>query len=144
MPPSQYRRYAPRLEVLVGGRTTPRSPHFNYRQTATDWTQFFLIVNNSRMTVPQTLVTEKQPSVTSTRRQTNTRGETTNILTHLLSPCYIERWPNPNLMYTVDHTFGNRSNKFIRACAKSSAHVHGTEIKGANFKLINTSVGHAR
>ena len=27
-----------------------------------------------------------------------------NTLTHLMSPYYTERWPNPNLMYTLDHT----------------------------------------
>ena len=47
-----------------------------------------------------------------------------------MSPYYTERRPNHNLMYTVDHTFGYRSKKLICACAKSSAHAHGTKIRG--------------
>ena len=37
-------------------------------------------------------------------------------------------------MYTVDHIFGYRSQTLIRACVKSSAHAHGTEIRGGNLK----------
>ena len=67
--------------------------------------------------------------------------ETSNTLTHLMSPYYTERQPNHNnLMYTVDHTFRYRTKKFICACAKSSAHVHGTEFRGGNIKHLKTSV----
>ena len=49
--------------------------------------------------------------------------------THLMSLYYTERQPNHNLMYTVDHTFGYRSKKFMCTCTKSSAHAHGTELE---------------
>ena len=38
-----------------------------------------------------------------------------------MSLYYTERRPNHNLIYTVDHTFGYRSKKFIRGCTKSEA-----------------------
>ena len=37
-------------------------------------------------------------------------------------------------MYTLDHTFGYNSKKFIRACEKSSAHARSTTIRGENFR----------
>ena len=37
-------------------------------------------------------------------------------------------------MYTVEHTLGYHSQKFIRACTKLPAHAHGTKIRGGNFK----------
>ena len=51
-----------------------------------------------------------------------------------MSPYYTEDDRITNLMYTVDHTFGHCSQKFIGTCTKSSAHAHGTEIRGGNFK----------
>ena len=39
-------------------------------------------------------------------------------------------------MYTVDHTFGYHSQKFIHAYAKLSVYDHGTEIRGENFGNI--------
>ena len=62
-----------------------------------------------------------------------TCGETTNTLIHLMLLYYTERRPKHDLMYTVDHILGYCNKKFIRACAKSSPHAHGTEIKGGNF-----------
>ena len=58
----------PAVEVLLGsGTASPdcpfRSSCSHYRQTATDWVRV-LTVNNSGMTVVQTLVTEKQPPLT--------------------------------------------------------------------------------
>ena len=44
-------------------------------------------------------------------------------------------------MYTVDHTCSYRGKKFIHVCAKSSAHAHSTEIRGGNWKLLETIVG---
>ena len=101
-----------------------------------------LTVNNSRKTVLQTLVTEKQSQLTFSCHWT-VSGETTNTLTHLMSPCCTERQLNHNLMYTMDHTFGYHSKKFIHACLKLSVHAHGTEIRGGNFKQFKTSIGHA-
>ena len=49
-----------------------------------------------------------------------------------MSPDYTRRQLNHNLMYTMDHTFGYHSKKFICACVKLSAHAHGTEIRGGN------------
>ena len=60
-------------------------------------------------------------------------GET---FTHLMSLYYTERRLNHDLMYTMDHTFSNRSQKFICACEKSSTHAHGTEIRGGKFKYL--------
>ena len=76
------------------------------------------------MTVLQTLVTLKQPQVTLTHF-----WHKTNALIHLMSPYYTKRRPNHNRMYTVDHTSGYCSQKFIRACTKLSAHAHSTEIR---------------
>ena len=111
-------------------RNHPRSPNF-VRVVHTTGTQpligqGFLTINNSRMTVLQTC------------------GKLTNMLTHLMSPCYTERRPNHNLMYTVGHTFSYCSQKFIHACAKSSAHAHGTKIRGGIFKRFKTFLGCAR
>ena len=83
------------------------------------------------MTVLQTLVSFfnlKSPLVAVGR----TGGEMTNTSTHLMSPYYTEGRLNNNLMYTMDHTFGYCSHKFLHACVKSSAHSHGTEIRGRN------------
>ena len=55
-----------------------------------------------------------------------------------------ERRPNHSLMYTVDHTFGYHSQKFIHTCAKLSAHAHSTEIRGRKFKQFKTAVGLTR
>ena len=61
----------PVVEVLLGGRTASliirfRPSRSHYKWMVTDWTRF-LTVNNSRMTVLQMLVTEKQPPLTSTQ-----------------------------------------------------------------------------
>ena len=64
--------------------------------------------------------------------------------THLMLPYYTERQPSHKLMYTVDHTFGYHSQKFICTCMKWSMHAHGIEIRGGNFKQFKTSVGLAR
>ena len=40
-------------------------------------------------------------------------------------------------MYIVDHIFGYRSKKFIRAHLESSAHVHGTESEAENLTFEN-------
>ena len=37
-------------------------------------------------------------------------------------------------MYTVDHTFGYRSKKFICACMDSSTHAHDTKSEAGIFK----------
>ena len=126
----------PTVRSFFRGGTAPRSPNFglvvhNYRQTATDWTKVFLTVNNSRMRVltnaghrEATSINLSSPLVAVRR----TRGETTNTLTHLMSPY------THNLMYSVDQTFSYHSQKFIRTCAESSAHAHGTKIRGGHFK----------
>ena len=57
-----------------------------------------------------------------------TCGRMTNTLTHLMSPYYSKGQLNHNLMYTMDHTFDYRSQKFTHTCRKSSAHAHGTNI----------------
>ena len=70
MPHSHYRRYVLRLEVLLGGGTALRSPHFIRVVHTTGRRPLighgFLTVNNSRMTVLQTLVTERQPPLNVT------------------------------------------------------------------------------
>ena len=52
------------VKVLLGGRTAPRSPHFVLVVHTTGGRPLighgFLTVNNSRMTLLQTLVTKKQ------------------------------------------------------------------------------------
>ena len=63
------------LEVFLGGGTAPRLPHF-VRVVHTIVGQplirhSFLTVNNSQMTVLQTLVTERQPPLTSTHLPLN-------------------------------------------------------------------------
>ena len=146
-PFTHYRLYIMRLQVFSAPEPPPQVTPFHlscshYRRMATDWTQF-LTVNNSSMTVLQTLVTVKQPQLTFGCRQM-TSGEMTNTLIHLMSPYYTKRRPNHNLMYTVDHTFGYHSKRFIRTHTKFFAHAHGTEIRGGNFKHLKTSVGRAR
>ena len=60
----------PRLEVFLGGGTASRSPHFvQVVHTTGRWPLIghsLLTVCNSWMTVPQTLVTERQSPLTST------------------------------------------------------------------------------
>ena len=68
--PSTLQAVVPLLEVLFGGGTAPRSPHF-VRDVHTTGGQplighGFLTINNSRMTVLQTSVTMKQPPLTLT------------------------------------------------------------------------------
>ena len=48
-----------------------------------------------------------------------------------------------NHRYTPHH-IGYHSKKFIRACIKSSAHAHGTKIRGRKLKHFKPSKGHAR
>ena len=71
-------------------------------------------------------------------------AKTTNTSTHHMSSCYAEGRPSHNHIYTVDHNFGYRSKKFIRTWTESSAHAHGSEIRGGNFNLFKTSVGCTR
>ena len=42
-------------------------------------------------------------------------------------------------MYIMDHTFGYHSKKLTCACAESSVHAHGSEIR--DLKLFKTTVG---
>ena len=78
----------PWLKVFLRGITAPRSLHFVRVVHTTGGRPLIgnsvLTVNNSRMTVLQMLVTKRQPPLTST---------------HLMSPYYMERRPNHNLMY---------------------------------------------
>ena len=73
MPYSYCRQNVPWLEGLLGSGTAPRSPHFVRAVHATGRGPLighgFLIINNSRMTVLQTLVTEKRPPLTLTHLQ---------------------------------------------------------------------------
>ena len=62
------------------------------------------------------------------------RAKCPNTSTHLMSLYYTKKRPNHNLIYTVDHTFGYHSKKFI--CSHSSPHTHGTEFRGGNFKPL--------
>ena len=62
----------------------------------------------------------------------------------LMLPCYTERRPSHNLIYSMDHTFSYRSKKFICASSLSPMHTHGSEIRGGNFKHFKTSIGYAR
>ena len=70
MPLSHYRQYVPLFEVLLCYGTTPRSPHFVQVVHTTDRQPLighrFTTVNNSRIRILRTLVTQKQPSLTST------------------------------------------------------------------------------
>ena len=99
---------------------------------------------NGRMTVLQNVGQRKATSInliSSLVAVRRTRSKTTNTLTHLMSPYYTERRPNHNLMYTMDHTFSYHSKNFIYARAKSSVRAHGSEIRGGNLKLLETTVG---
>ena len=60
--------------------------------------------------------------------------------TRIMSLYKTERRPNNNLMYTVDQTFGYHSQKFICACAESSAHAPATKIRGGKFKYFKTLI----
>ena len=99
----------------------------------------FLTVTKSRMTLLQTLVTEKQPQLTFGSRWMNTwqNDQYLKSLTHLMSLYYIKRRPNHNLMYTVDPLL---VTVVKNSCTKSSAHAHGAEIRGVNVKLLETSM----
>ena len=147
MPLSHYGWYIPWLEILLCGGTAPRSPHLVRVVHTTGGEPLLghtsLTINNSRITVLQTLVTEKQPPLTSThlRQPSDQHVPKRPIpLLNLMSLYYNERRPNHNLKYTVDHTFSYRSKKFINACAKSSVHAHITEIRDRNFKHFKTSI----
>ena len=114
MPHSHYRRYVLQLEVILCGGTVPGLPHFiQVVYTTSGWPLIghsFLTISNSRMTVLQMLVTEKQPLLTSTyRRQLSDKRSEMSTSTHLMSPYCSERRPNHNFMYTVDHTSGYHS-----------------------------------
>ena len=123
MPYSQYRQYIPWWEVFLGSWTASRSPHL-VRVVHTTGRQLlighgFLAINNSWMTVLKTWVTVKQPQLTfGSRRMNKWRNNQ-----YQNSPCvfvWYRRWPNHNLMYTVDHTFGYRSKKFVLASTELS------------------------
>ena len=93
MPHSHYRP----LEVFLGGGTTPRSPHFvRVVHTTGGWPLIghdFITVNNSRMTVLQTLVTEKRPPLTSTTlgsHQTNIVTVYPSFLANVIAPFILQ------------------------------------------------------
>ena len=48
--------------------------------------------------------------------------------THLMSPCYTERRPSHNIIYTVDYKFSYHGNTFICTCSHSSLHNSEAEI----------------
>ena len=87
------------------------------------------------------MVTERQPPLTLTHLRQNDQYFNLPYVA-ILHRELTES--NHNLMYTVDHIFGYHSKKFICTCVKLSAHAHGTEISGLNFKQFKTSIGFAR
>ena len=66
-------------------------------------------------------------------------GETSNTSMHLMSLYYTERQPSHNLMYTMYHTFGYRSKKFICTCTESSTYAHRMK---SEMEILN--IGHPR
>ena len=77
------------------------------------------------------------PSVTVGR----TCGETTNTLTHLMSPYYTERRQNHNLMYAMEHTFGYRNKKFIWTCGEIVCTCSLTRNQRRKFQTFGNSSG---
>ena len=69
---SYYGRYIPQLEVFLGGKTAPRLTDIARGfHTTGGWPLIghgVLTINNSQMTVLQTLVTERQPPLTHLQR----------------------------------------------------------------------------
>ena len=100
----------------------------------------FLTINNSRMTVPQALVTEKQPPLTLTHLRRNNQCLNSPYV-NVLHPKMTES-QLPYVHY--GYTFGYHRKKFIRTCWKSSAHDQDTEIRVGKFKNFKTSVRLAR
>ena len=129
--------YVPQLEVLLSDGTTPSFPHFIQVVHTTGRRPL-----TGRGFKPSITVEWQYDWCRSLRSNLNllsvairqTPGETTSTLTRLMLLYYTETWPNYNLTYTVDHTFGYHSQKFKCACAKSSLLAHSTEIRGTNFK----------
>ena len=49
---------------------------------------------------------------------------------------YTKRQPSHNLMYTIDHTFGYHSKKFIPACTELSTHTHGMKSEAEILNML--------
>ena len=129
-------------DVLLSGGPITRSLHFVWVVHTKDGLPLighgFLTVSNSRTTVLQTLVTKKQPQVTFGSRDMNRWQNDQYLNSPYVAVLHWKMTESYSLMYTVDHTFGYCSQKFISTCTKSSAHAHGTEIRGGNFKQFKT------
>ena len=132
MPLSHYRQYVLRLEVLFTGRPPPRVAPFHlnclhYRQCNSHLYAFgdMPLSFNYHWRFIYNLVTQGQ-----------------NI--QYLNSLKDDRITTLCTLYTVDHTFGYHSKKFICTCAKSSAHAHGTKFRGGNFINFKISIGCAR
>ena len=90
------------IEVFLGGRTAPFRPiSSHYRKTPLIG-HGVLTVNNSRMTIPQMLVTERQPPLTLTHLRRNDQY-LNSLYVAVLHQKTTESQP-----YTVDNTFGYR------------------------------------
>ena len=148
MPQSHLRQYVPRLEVFSAAEPPPGRPHFIRVVHTTGGSPLighgFLTINNSKMTVLQTLVTEKQPPLTLTHLWQPSGEHVAKRPHYLMSPYYTERRLNYNLMYIVDHTFGYYRKNLICTCSESSAQAHGTKVRGGDFKHYKISVGHVK
>ena len=148
MPRSHYRRYVPLLEVFLNSGTVPRGrPELFTLQAGGYWLDTVLTFNNSRMTVLQTLVTEKKPPLTSNHlrylsdKRVAKRPIPQLILFRRITPkdkritTLCTPWTTPS--FTV-------VKKFTRTCVKSTAHAHGTKIRGGYLKPWKTTEGVTR
>ena len=107
--------WLPWLDVFLGGGPGPQFAPFHPSCNTTGRRPLighsFLTVNNSWMTVLQTMVTVKQPQLTFGSCRMKQPISSSAAVLHL-------KMTDHNLMYTVDHTFGYRGQKFIYACKK--------------------------
>ena len=117
---SHYRQNVLLLEALLGSTTTSKVAPF--RPSCSHYRQCNLqAIGIWRKTPVLQLPSKicKRPCVTVVKRPVPQL-----TLCRCSTP---KRWPSHNLMYTVDHTFGYRSKKFIRACLESFRHCHGMQ-----------------
>ena len=130
-PESHYRRYFPRLEILLGSRTTSKENSFLPRFSVSITLQavYFRIIGIGWNTPVPQLPSEvcMQPSDIVAKRPFTPTG--------LMLLYYSERRPSHNLTYTFDYTFKYHSMKFICECSDSSAQAHVNAVRGV--KILN-------
>ena len=127
-----HRRHVPQLEVLLGGETALPGCHilselFTLQADSHRLDTVFLTVNNTRMTVLQTLVTEEQPQLTFGGSRMNMWRNDQYLNSPYVVLLHWKATESHNLMYTVHHPFGYRISV-----------THDTEFSGRKFKDFNT------